>query len=64
MNAAVSISLTEQNGDTQLTYDADSQIGGTIAAVGQRLAGAAAKMIVNQGLKALEKQFETRRKKS
>lgn len=62
IQADVTIELAEENGQTVLQYDADGQIGGTIAAVGQRLAGAAAKMIVNQGLKALEKEFAERRK--
>lgn len=61
LSGDVTIRLEEQDGDTVLHYDARSQIGGPIAAVGQRLVGAAAKMIINQGFKALEREFEKRR---
>ncbi|RMD94989.1 MAG: carbon monoxide dehydrogenase [Calditrichaeota bacterium] len=62
LNGEVTITLEEKGGDTLLHYVAENQIGGPIAAVGQRLVGSAARMIVNQGFKALEKQFAERRK--
>lgn len=55
------IRLTEDApGVTTLHYDADLQVGGMIAAVGQRLIEGAAKLLVNQGLKALEQHIERR----
>lgn len=62
LNGEVTIVLEDQGPSTVLHYVAQNQIGGTIAAVGQRLVGAAAKMFVNQGLKSLEKQIEARQK--
>ncbi len=56
LNGTVKIELAEQDASTVLHYAADTQVGGPIAAVGQRIVGAAAKMLVNQGLKALEKE--------
>ena len=64
LRGEVHIRLSEQDGDTVLMYDAESHIGGPIASIGQRLVGAAARMIINQGFKALEKQFEMRRGKA
>jgi hypothetical protein len=49
-----SIDLTEQDGQTVLSYDADTQVGGLIANVGQRMVSGVAKMIINQSLKKLE----------
>lgn len=60
LNGEVTIQL-EEGPNTVLHYVAQNQIGGPIAAVGQRIVGAAAKMFVNQGLKSLEKQIALRR---
>lgn len=43
---------------TTLHFEGDLQVGGPVAAVGQRLIEGAAKMLVNQGLKALAAHVE------
>lgn len=45
---------------TGLQYDGEVTIGGTLSRVGQRLVDAAAKMLVNRGLKNLKKKIESR----
>ncbi|MFQ5677235.1 MAG: CoxG family protein [bacterium] len=62
LNGEVAIRLEEQGDGTVLHYSAENQIGGPIAAIGQRIAGPAAKMFVNQGLKSLEQQLNERHK--
>lgn len=47
------VDLTAHGTETVLTYDADVQVGGLIAAVGQRMISGAAKLIINQSLKKL-----------
>jgi uncharacterized protein len=51
------IDLAAQDNQTVLTYDADTQVGGLIANVGQRMIGGVAKMIINQALKKLEEEL-------
>lgn len=51
------IGLQAQDQDTILSYDADTQVGGLIANVGQRMLSGAAKMIINQSLKKLDKEL-------
>jgi carbon monoxide dehydrogenase subunit G len=51
------IVLEAQEGTTVLTYDADTQVGGLIANVGQRMIGGAAKLIINQSLKKLRQEL-------
>ncbi|RMD66409.1 carbon monoxide dehydrogenase, partial [Candidatus Parcubacteria bacterium] len=58
----VAIRLEEQGPDTILHYAAKNQIGGPIAAIGQRLVVPAAKMMINQGFKSLEKQLAERKR--
>ena len=53
------IDLAEQDGKTVLTYDADTQVGGLIANVGQRMIGGVAKLIINQSLKKLSEELES-----
>jgi uncharacterized protein len=53
--AAVGLEAVDE--DTILTYDADTQVGGLIANVGQRMLSGAAKMIINQSLKRLDKEL-------
>jgi hypothetical protein len=48
------LTLTEQDGGTLATIRAEAQVGGVIAAVGQRLIGAAARMLMEQFFSALE----------
>src|SRR5262245_48513821 len=47
------VDLAAQDQQTLLTYDADTQVGGLIANVGQRMISGVAKMIINQALKKL-----------
>jgi len=54
------VDLAEQDGKTVLTYGGDAQIGGTLASVGQRLIEGASKQMINQSLKALVEQINTR----
>src|SRR2546426_1406004 len=51
------VGLAEQDGKTVLSYDADVQVGGLIANVGQRMIGGVAKFIINQSLKKLEEEL-------
>lgn len=64
LNGQVSIRLEEEGQNTVMHYTAENHVGGPIASVGQRVFGAAAKMIVKQGFKALEKQLAQRRQTS
>jgi uncharacterized protein len=52
------LSLTEQDGGTLATINAEAQVGGLIAAVGQRLVGAAARMLMSQFFAALEAELD------
>jgi carbon monoxide dehydrogenase subunit G len=51
------IDLEEQDGKTILTYDADTQVGGLIANVGQRMINGVAKLIISQSLKKLSEEM-------
>lgn len=51
------VDLTAEGDQTVLTYDADTQVGGLIASVGQRMIGSVAKLIVNQSLKKLDDEL-------
>jgi uncharacterized protein len=42
------LNLTPKDGGTQVAYDGDVQVGGTIAAVGQRLIDSTAKMMIKR----------------
>lgn len=55
-----SVVLTAEDNQTVLAYDADTQVGGLIANVGQRMIGGAAKMIVKQSLKKLDEELTRR----
>ena len=55
------ISLSEQGADTQITVDSDGQAGGPIATVGQRLIGAAAKMMLADFFRRLNEEAIRRR---
>ena len=52
-----SVELAAQDQQTVLTYDADTQVGGLIANVGQRMISGAAKLIINQALKKLTEEL-------
>jgi carbon monoxide dehydrogenase subunit G len=53
------LELTEEApNQTLLRYAGDVQVGGMIASVGQRLIEGAAKLLINQGMKALAQRVE------
>ncbi|MCZ6726950.1 MAG: carbon monoxide dehydrogenase subunit G [Acidobacteria bacterium] len=52
------LSLAEADGGTILTYVIDAQVGGRMAAVGQRLMESSAKVVSQQGLDGLAAQVE------
>lgn len=51
------LTLTEEDGGTLASIRAEAQVGGLIAAVGQRLLGAAARMLMEQFFSALEAEI-------
>ncbi len=57
------LELTEVDGKTAMRYQADVQVGGPVAGIGQRLIEASAKSIINQSLKALSAELELHRSK-
>ena len=52
-----SVDLEAHGDDTILKYDADTQVGGLIANVGQRMIGGVAKIVINQSLKKLQEEL-------
>ncbi|MEE9235836.1 MAG: carbon monoxide dehydrogenase subunit G [Candidatus Acidoferrales bacterium] len=50
------LTLTEEGGGTKIEYAGELKVGGMIASVGQRLLDAAAKMVIGQFFKNLEKE--------
>jgi uncharacterized protein len=60
VDGAGTVDLAEQDGKTVLTYSGDTQIGGVLASVGQRLIEGASKQMINQSLKALAEQIALR----
>jgi carbon monoxide dehydrogenase subunit G len=51
------IELVERNGETEVRYEGEAQVGGLIASVGQRMIEAAAKRIVQQFFDSAGKQL-------
>ena len=51
------ISLQPDGGNTQVLVDADGQVGGTVAGVGQRMLGGVAKMLMNNFFDCMRKQL-------
>jgi hypothetical protein len=51
------LELEARGAQTNLRYEIDAQVGGRIAAVGQRLIESSAKVITRQGLEGLERQL-------
>jgi carbon monoxide dehydrogenase subunit G len=54
MGGDLAIDLEEQDGQTLLRYTTDAQVGGLIAAIGQRMLNRVAKMMVEQFFKKVE----------
>ena len=57
--AAVTLAKEGENG-TRMTYDADAQVGGKIASVGQRLLEASSRAITKQSLEGLDENIKIR----
>lgn len=51
------LELEPRGAQTNLRYEIDAQVGGRVAAVGQRLIESSAKVITRQGLEGLERQL-------
>jgi carbon monoxide dehydrogenase subunit G len=51
------VDLAAQDQQTVLTYEADTQVGGLIANVGQRMISGVARLIINQALKKLDEEL-------
>ncbi|MGE3536821.1 MAG: carbon monoxide dehydrogenase subunit G [Candidatus Tectimicrobiota bacterium] len=51
------VDLSAQGEETVLTYDADTQVGGLIATVGQRMIGSVAKLLITQACKKLDEEL-------
>ncbi|MYB19775.1 MAG: carbon monoxide dehydrogenase subunit G [Holophagales bacterium] len=58
-NGSLRLEDTEDGG-TLLHYEIDAQVGGRIAAVGQRLLDSSARVLTRQGLQGLEQQLAAR----
>ena len=52
------ITLEESEGKTQVNVAADSQVGGAVARVGQRLMGSVAKTTMDRFFKCVQEQVE------
>jgi carbon monoxide dehydrogenase subunit G len=51
------LTLTDEDGGTRATIKGEAQVGGVIAAVGQRLIGAASRMLMEQFFSSLEAEI-------
>jgi uncharacterized protein len=60
VKATATIGLESVGTGTKVTYDADAQVGGKIASVGQRLVETSAKAIVKQSLEGLAENIKIR----
>lgn len=54
LRGELTIDLDDQDGKTLLKYSTDAQVGGLIAAIGQRMLNGVAKMMVDQFFKKVE----------
>jgi uncharacterized protein len=59
-SGAIRLSDAPDGAGTTLHYDVDTQVGGRIAGVGQRLLDSSAKVVTRQALESLEKQVTAR----
>jgi len=60
MKATAKVRLEADGEQTKMAYDADAQVGGKLATVGQRLIDASAKAIVKQALEGLHENIKVR----
>lgn len=56
-----SLKLEDKEDGTLLRYEVDTQVGGRIAGVGQRLLDSSAKVLTRQALEGLDQQIQARR---
>ncbi len=57
IQATARITLTAEDSRTSVRYDADAQVGGVIAGVGQRMLGGVANLLAKQFFKAMEAEM-------
>src|SRR5262245_13621903 len=60
IKATATVALEPEDTATRIHYDADAQIGGKLASVGQRLVEASARAIVAQSLEGLHENIKRR----
>jgi hypothetical protein len=60
VKASALVKLEREGEQTRLRYDADAQVGGKIASVGQRLLEASARAIAKQSLEGLQENIKIR----
>ena len=60
VKATAEVKLTRAGDETKMEYDADAQVGGRIASVGQRLIDASAKAIIKESLEGLNANVKAR----
>ncbi|MEM7434409.1 MAG: carbon monoxide dehydrogenase subunit G [Myxococcota bacterium] len=60
VKAKATVNLTPEGDHTKMAYDADAQVGGRIASVGQRLIDASAKAIIKESLEGLNANIKAR----
>jgi carbon monoxide dehydrogenase subunit G len=60
VKATASVKLEAEGDKTKMTYDADAQVGGKIASVGQRLLEASSRAITKQSLEGLNENIKIR----
>ena len=58
VNGTAKVTLADKDGKTELTYDAEMQVGGLLASLGSRLIEPVAKQLVGQFFKSLEQQIQ------
>jgi carbon monoxide dehydrogenase subunit G len=57
VNGQGTLRLEERDGGTEIAYDGDVQVAGPIAAVGQRLLGVSAKMMIGKFFDCMEQRL-------
>ena len=60
VKAKAAVRLTPDGAETKMEYDADAQVGGRIASVGQRLIDSSAKAIIQESLEGLNANVKAR----
>jgi hypothetical protein len=60
VNATGHLALAPADGNTNVTYEGDANVGGRLAAVGQRLVESSAKAIIKQSLDGLNEAVKAR----